>query len=85
MDNMQGHAIINAETGRVISYGLKSNEGLEFSIYSPVLTVNPKRNFLARPNRSEAQAYASRFKRQYYKVENDSLVFICSEPANAGW
>jgi hypothetical protein len=81
----QGHAIINGETGRIISYGLKSNEGVEFSISSPVLIVNPKRNFLQLPDRNEAQSYASRFKRDYYKVENDSLILICSEPANTGW
>jgi hypothetical protein len=81
----QGHAIINGETGRIISYGLKSNEGVDFSISSPVLIVNPKRNFLQLPDRNEAQSYASRFKRDYYKVENDSLILICSEGANVGW
>lgn len=81
----QGHAIINAQTGRIISYGLKSNEGVDFSISSPVLIVNPKRNFLQLPDRGEAQSYATRFKRDYYKVENDSLILICSEPANVGW
>jgi hypothetical protein len=81
----QGHAIINAETGRIISYGLKSNEGVEFSPLGQVLIVNPKRNFVALPDRKEAQGYAGRFKRDYYKVERDSLVLICSEPANVGW
>jgi hypothetical protein len=81
----QGHAIINGETGRIISYGLKSNEGVDFSISSPVLIVNPKRNFLQLPDRAEAQSYARRFKRDYYKIENDSLILICSESANVGW
>jgi hypothetical protein len=79
----QGSAVIDAITGNIVTYGLKSNEGLSYTSTSTLLVVNPPKNFME-INRVDRLSYASRFTRDFYMLKNDKLSLLCSESATVG-
>lgn len=67
----QNHAIINAKTGRIISYGLRSAFGVEFFKDSTLITFNPRHGAIK-------DLYSGAIARTaYYKIANDKLVPVC--------
>jgi hypothetical protein len=61
----QSSAIIDAETGAIVIFGLMSSHGLSFEKDSRLLIVNPKENF----SQSEIESVVS----DYYVMENGEL------------
>lgn len=86
--NCQGHAIVNVETGKIITFGPSSEAGVGISAAHNILIVNPRENFpgvaeLQKANLETLLSLAN-LPREYYVLEgtNDDdvrLVKICTE------
>jgi hypothetical protein len=82
---LQGNAVVNVRTGRIVRYALRSREGVRHSASSSLLIVNPVpsgENYP--PDIAPYIDHVSQFKREYYTVENDALVLLCEENAAEG-
>ncbi len=86
--NCQGHAIVNVESGKIITFGPSSEAGVGISPESPILIVNPKENFppIAEMQKANLETLISlaNLPREYYVLEGDNdenvrLAKICTE------
>jgi hypothetical protein len=86
--NCQGHAVVNVESGKIITFGPQTDAGVGISPESRVLITNPRENF---PSISEMQkadlatlTTLANIAREYYVLVGDSdsnagLQRICAE------
>ena len=83
----QGHAIVNVESGKIITFGPQSEAGVGIAPESNVLIVNPRENFpssieLKKANLETLLSLAGML-REYYVLEGEGdkarLQKICAE------
>ncbi|MCX6713069.1 MAG: hypothetical protein NTY66_02580 [Candidatus Vogelbacteria bacterium] len=68
----QNHAIVNATTGKLIAFGLRSAYGVEFYKNSRLIAFNPNRGL-------EEGTYSAPLARtQFYSIENGKLIPVCN-------
>jgi hypothetical protein len=84
----QGHAVVNVESGKIISFGPQTEAGIGVSLESPILITNPKENFpsVAEMQKADLKTLASlaNIPREYYVLvgtndSNTGLQKICTE------
>lgn len=74
--NCEDHAIIDAETGKILVFGFVSNYGIDSRKDSTLLVVNPQKNIPSKENIEKNSVTTN-----YFKLENSGLVFLCRESA----
>ncbi len=91
----QDHAVIDVETGLVVSYGVQTEYGVAYSLESTTFTTNPVEQLPELPTtRYETETVAlaiARLPREYYRLTTDALsntqylVRLCVESSAAGY
>jgi hypothetical protein len=91
-DSCQEHAVVDAMTGAIVAFGLRTEMGVQYSPFSRLLITNPKANFPT-PVAAHTSALdlAQRYgwmAREYYEVTDSNttsyLTKVCVENAFDG-
>lgn len=74
----QESTIIDADTGKILVFGIVSEYGIETKADSKLLVVNPKKNIPEALSAEEQKTLITSF----YTLDNDALVLLCRENAS---